>query len=225
MTVIRMLEDLDSSVVKAALTLIRDHPSQVSYTSIALRRGADVTKDDQIRSKGKGKANEIFATESSLIDSSNIGLIIEALKTIESLGQVIFCLVIAFLIFWDRLMDSSIPILFELLRSHLEQPLSKALTLGIFKALSLLDSDAFAAGEDSARVLAVRAVGHYLLSTSMNEIYLFLSCLECVDIVNWAGASPDRPPSLQEEAFERIMQMLNTSDETIRKKAGTSFRE
>jgi len=58
----------------------------------------------------------------------------------------------------------------------------------------------------------------------MNEIYLFLSCLECVDVANWAEASPDRPPILQEEAFDKIMQMLNVSDETIRRKASISFK-
>jgi len=98
-TIIRMLEDLDNSVVRAALTLIRDHLPQVSYGPLPFRRGFDTTKDEPIRSKGKRKANQIFATESSLIDSSNLGLVIEALKTMQSMGQVIFCLVIAFLIF------------------------------------------------------------------------------------------------------------------------------
>jgi len=35
-TIIKMLEDLDNSVVRAALTLIRHHPSQVSYGPIPL---------------------------------------------------------------------------------------------------------------------------------------------------------------------------------------------
>jgi AP-4 complex subunit epsilon-1 len=124
-------------------------------------------------------------------------------------------------------MEISIPILFELLRNHSNQkaknPLSKALVLEVFKTLSPLDSNAFAAGEESARVSAVRAVRHFLLSPSMDENYLFLSCLECMDIANWAGTSPARPPTLRAEDFQRIMQMLNMSDETICRKASTLF--
>jgi len=63
-----MLEDLDTSVVKAALTLIRGI-RQVSYAPMHSEEACDATKDDQIRSKGKSKANRILATESSLIDS------------------------------------------------------------------------------------------------------------------------------------------------------------
>jgi len=126
---------------------------------------------------------------------------------------------------FDRVTDTNIPILFELLQNHRHlKPRSDALILDIFKTLGLLDSNAFAAGDASARRPAVRAIGHFMLSTSMNEIYLFLSCLECMDVANWAEASPNRPPTLQVEAFDRIMQMLNVSDETIRKKASISFK-
>jgi hypothetical protein len=78
-----MLEDVDNSVVKAALALLRN---QVSYASEPLRRSVGTIMDEKILSKGKRKANEILATESALVDISNIGLIIEALKTIQSLG-------------------------------------------------------------------------------------------------------------------------------------------
>jgi hypothetical protein len=37
-TIVRMLEDFDSGVVKAALTLIRDHPSQVSSVPMPFRQ-------------------------------------------------------------------------------------------------------------------------------------------------------------------------------------------
>ena len=90
--------------------------------------------------------------------------------------------------------------------------------MDIFKTLSLLDSDSFAHGEDSAGISAVRSVRRLLLSTSVNEHYLFLSCLECVNIGNWAGTSPGRPSVLKPEDFERIMQMLNASDQTICRK-------
>lgn len=85
-TVVGMLEDAAESVVKAALTILRDHPFQVSYAHISLWRGLNATKDEQAISKGKSKANEMLATESSLVDISNIGLIIECLKTIKVIG-------------------------------------------------------------------------------------------------------------------------------------------
>ena len=119
-------------------------------------------------------------------------------------------------------MENTIPILFGLLQKFSDRrtknPLSKALILDIFRTLSLLDSDSFAHGEDSTGVSAVRAVRHLLLSTSVNENYLFLSCLECLNVGNWAGTSPGRPPVLMAEDFEKIMQMLNASDQTICRK-------
>lgn len=124
-------------------------------------------------------------------------------------------------------MGGTLPILFELLQNHARQktnaPLSKALILDIFRTLSLLDSDAFAAGEESAGISSVRAVKHFLFSTSLNDIYLFLSCLECVDVINWAGTSPSRSSTLHAEDFEKIMQMLNISDQTVCRKASTSL--
>lgn len=40
--VISMLEDVDDSVMKATLTLVRNYPPQVSYASILCRRGIKV---------------------------------------------------------------------------------------------------------------------------------------------------------------------------------------
>ena len=84
--VVGMLEDAADSVIKAALTILRDHPFQVSYAPVSLWRVPNATKDEHVVSKGKSKANEILATESSLVDVSNIGLIIESLKTIKVIG-------------------------------------------------------------------------------------------------------------------------------------------
>ncbi|KAF9467306.1 armadillo-type protein [Collybia nuda] len=57
-----------------------------------------------------------------------------------------------------------------------------------------------------------------LLSRDTNEHFLFLSCLECVDPIVWAGVSPDVPAVLEGWEVERVMQFLDSSDGLIRHK-------
>jgi len=56
------------------------------------------------------------------------------------------------------------------------------------------------------------------MSNSPNDIYLFVSCLECIDTEVWAGTTPDQLVLLEPQEFERIMQLLNFPDRDIRKK-------
>lgn len=56
------------------------------------------------------------------------------------------------------------------------------------------------------------------MSETVNENYLFISCLECLDVVSWAGISPDQPSGLEVEDFEKIMQLLDAPDQAIARK-------
>lgn len=63
-----------------------------------------------------------------------------------------------------------------------------------------------------------------LTSHDTNEQYLFLSCLECVDPVAWAGISPDAPAVLEGWEVERVMQLLDSGDRLMRCKVGFYLR-
>ncbi|THH15512.1 hypothetical protein EW146_g4974 [Bondarzewia mesenterica] len=59
---------------------------------------------------------------------------------------------------------------------------------------------------------------HLITSEDPNEQYLFLSCLECVDPVLWAGTMPNWPAVLDGWEVERVMQFLESPDAAIRRK-------
>lgn len=56
------------------------------------------------------------------------------------------------------------------------------------------------------------------MSDNPNDIYLFISCLECIDTEIWAGTTPDQLAFLEPQEFERIMHLLNFPDRDIRNK-------
>lgn len=55
-------------------------------------------------------------------------------------------------------------------------------------------------------------------SEEPNEQYVFLTCLECIDPVLWAGTLPERPAVLDAWEVERVMQFLHSADSAIRRK-------
>ena len=66
----------------------------------------------------------------------------------------------------------------------------------------------------------VHSIRHLLTTRKPNERYLFLSCLECLEPALWAGTRSDTPGVLEAWEVERVMQMLDSSDNLIRKKVG-----
>ncbi len=65
---------------------------------------------------------------------------------------------------------------------------------------------------------AIRCIRQFLTSRNPNDVHLFMSCLECIDVSAWAGTTPDKAAALDGLEFERIMQLLNSVDELLRKK-------
>lgn len=124
-----------------------------------------------------------------------------------------------------RLADSTIPLLHEMIQTYSQpnttKPLSRAAILEVFKTLRQLDSDAFTPAETVAPISSIHSIKHFITSGITNDIYLFISCLECIDATNWAGTSPNCPPVLLAEDFDRILQQLHSQDQGISRKVGT----
>jgi len=89
-----------------------------------------------------------------------------------------------------------------------------------FLLLSNLTTDILISPQTSSRLSPVNDIRPLLTSRDPNDQHLFLSCLECVDPILWAGTRPDIPAVLEEWEVERVMQLLDSSDNLIRRKAG-----
>lgn len=95
-----------------------------------------------------------------------------------------------------------------------------ALLYESFLFLSDLPLDTLNFVQTSSRLSPVHIIRHLLTSRDPNEQYLFLSCLECLDPVLWAGTAPETPAILEGWEVERVMQFLDSPDRLIRKKVG-----
>ena len=64
---------------------------------------------------------------------------------------------------------------------------------------------------------AVRCLTHLLQSQDPNDHYLYLACLLCVDPAVWAGTQEGRQLMLEAWEVERVMGLLESADDYIRK--------
>lgn len=53
------------------------------------------------------------------------------------------------------------------------------------------------------------------MSEHPNDLYFFISCLECISVASWAGTTSTIPAVLEEEHFGKIMQLLDSLDFAI----------
>ena len=74
--------------------------------------------------------------------------------------------------------------------------------------------------QSASRTSFAASIRHLLLSQHVNDIYLFLSCLECIDPSLWAGTKSDIPAVLEGWEVERVIALLDSQDVSIRKKVG-----
>lgn len=65
---------------------------------------------------------------------------------------------------------------------------------------------------------SVRCIRDFLMSENPNDLYFFVSCLECIDVTIWAGTTSESPAVLEEVHFGRIMRLLDSLDLTIFRK-------
>lgn len=72
----------------------------------------------------------------------------------------------------------------------------------------------------STGIKLIQCIRHLLVSEDVNDTYLFLSCLDNLDAKLWAGTTPEIPSALEEWEVERVMQLLDSPDPSLRKKVG-----
>ncbi|EDR09136.1 uncharacterized protein LACBIDRAFT_296456 [Laccaria bicolor S238N-H82] len=94
----------------------------------------------------------------------------------------------------------------------------KGIILGIFRNFSLLSPEMLLSKEKSQGISAVRCIKGLLTSQNPNDQYLFLSCLECLDPMIWAGTTAEYPTILDASEVGRVMEFLDAPDHLMRKK-------
>ncbi|KAF8904368.1 armadillo-type protein [Gymnopilus junonius] len=120
------------------------------------------------------------------------------------------------------LTDDNISILFYILlevsSEKVQTLLSKAIILDVFKLLGRFKPTILMEVEKSKAVSLVQSVRRYLVSHEVDDVYFFMSCLGSIDVALWAGTNPEYPAMLDGLEFERIMQLLSSADQDIRRK-------
>ncbi|KAJ6593663.1 ARM repeat-containing protein [Mycena capillaripes] len=72
--------------------------------------------------------------------------------------------------------------------------------------------------QTSQSLSPVADIRQLLTSRSVNDQYIFLSCLACLRPEIWAGTNPEIPVVLEEWEVGRVMQFLDSSDKVLRHK-------
>ena len=126
-------------------------------------------------------------------------------------------------------MEANIPLLFDMIQmcSSVKnvKPVTKIMVLQIFRLLAQGNQNQFASMEKSQNTSSVQCIREFLMSENPNDLYFFVSCLECIDVTNWAGNTPESPVVLEEKHFGRIMQLLDSLDLMIFRKVCVRLTE
>lgn len=116
-------------------------------------------------------------------------------------------------------METNIPFLLDIIKTcssvRSVRPVLKVMVLQIFRLLAQENQDQLASMEKSRNMSSVRCIREFLMTEDPNDLYLFISCLECIDVTAWVGTTSESPVVLEEKHFGRIMQLLDSLDLTI----------
>ncbi|PPQ89520.1 hypothetical protein CVT25_012192 [Psilocybe cyanescens] len=190
-----LLDRINGSVLKGL------HDLDESVAQAALIIAGDHPKDPAFAKV----VNNMLKSEASYL-SINQSTILNILKCLRSLD----------------LAETNIPILLDVLHDisspKTTNSLSQVLVLGIFKVIGKIKPSVLIDVEKSKNTSVIQCIRHFLVSHNPNDVYLFVSCLEEVDVSIWAGTTPDHPAVLEGLEFERILQLLDSADQGILRK-------
>lgn len=117
-----------------------------------------------------------------------------------------------------RLSEGNISVVLDIMQSFSGDSRHAGIILGIFRNFSLLSPEMLLSKEKSQGISAVRCIKGLLTSQNPNDQYLFLSCLECLDPMIWAGTTAEYPTILDASEVGRVMEFLDAPDHLMRKK-------
>ncbi|KAK0212386.1 armadillo-type protein [Desarmillaria ectypa] len=187
--------DLMKPIIPTVMKRMKDHDPSVSGSAIAI--STSIPDNCDIHKL----TNELFSSASTIGHPESKYWLLTIIRTLRNLG----------------LNDTNLPNVIRLIRSA-----STSKDYGLLREAALLlgeiRNEAFLNVAMSSRRAPVESIREILVSREPNEQYLFLSCLECVDPMWWAGITPECPAVLEEWEVERFMQLLDSADPLIRRK-------
>ena len=92
---------------------------------------------------------------------------------------------------------------------------SAAVLRDAFLLLSTVSPKALREFQSSS--IAITSIRHLLSSRDPNDVFLFVSCLSCLDPSIWAGTHPNTVPVLDEWEVQGVVRLLDSPDGLIRK--------
>ncbi|KAK0241249.1 armadillo-type protein [Armillaria nabsnona] len=190
--------DLMKPIIPTVMKRMKDHNASVSGAAISI--SASIPDNRDIHKL----TNELFSSASTIGHPESRYWLLTIIRTLRNLG----------------LNDTNLPNVIRLIRSA-----STNKDYGLLREAALLlgeiRNEAFLNVAMSSRRAPVESIREILVSREPNEQYLFLSCLECVDPMWWAGITPECPAVLEEWEVERFMLLLDSADPLIRRKTVT----
>ena len=99
-----------------------------------------------------------------------------------------------------------------------------ALLCQCFQIFSDTHTDILVEAQSSTGIKLIETIRPLLVSNNTNDTYLFVSCLDNLDAKLWAGTTSEIRSGLDACEVERVMQLLDSPDPSLRKLVSYSVR-
>ncbi|KAJ7251814.1 ARM repeat-containing protein [Mycena haematopus] len=188
-------------VTSKLLKRLRDHHPEV--VGAALTVSLELFKvHDAAQNDIKGAVNTLLQSSwSNYPEQSVRWLLLQILRTLRHVG----------------LLHSHLGLVLQVIQSTSKSS-DHPVMYAAFLLLSNFDAREILNAQSSQSLSPVANIRDLLRSRSVNDQYIFLSCLGCLYPEMWAGTNTDIPAVLDEREVERVMEFLDSSDPVIRRK-------
>ncbi|KAF8134583.1 armadillo-type protein [Boletus edulis] len=113
-----------------------------------------------------------------------------------------------------KLESGSVPVVLDIIKRVSQVPM-RAVLRDAFMLLSTVSPEALRQSQWSS--IAVTSIRHFLSSRDPDDLFLFVSCLSCLDPSIWAGTLPRTVAVLDEWEVQAVIRLLDSPDGLIRK--------
>ncbi|KAF8444709.1 armadillo-type protein [Boletus edulis BED1] len=113
-----------------------------------------------------------------------------------------------------KLESGSVPVVLDIIKRVSQVPM-RAVLRDAFMLLSTVSPEALRQSRWSS--IAVTSIRHFLSSRDPDDLFLFVSCLSCLDPSIWAGTLPSTVAVLDEWEVQAVIRLLDSPDGLIRK--------
>ncbi|KAJ7502817.1 armadillo-type protein [Mycena galericulata] len=192
-----LLRRITSKVIKR----LRDHDSAV--VCAALTVSLKLVKVHEPAKKDIHKAvNDLLPSHwSNSREQSARCVLLQILRILRSVG----------------VLQANLGLILEIIRSSSESS-DHPMMCAAFLLLCDVDTWELKNAQSSDSLSPAANIRPLLTSRSINDQYIFLECLSCVNPEIWAGTNAEIPAVLEEWEVGRVMEFLDSSDTLIRRK-------